>query len=133
MPGRRRDGAPAASTSAAQNAGKSSTRSFRPLAARCARASSWSVPAHGDASVTTGSTPSRLAVHRASADRAAASWAASEKYLLANGMPQHSERTRSGCTTAKPCASSTSSIARPMGVADSPGCGPRIRVRQLGK
>ena len=54
------------------------------------------MPAQGDASVTTGSAPSRAAVHSAAPVRRAAERAAGKKALLENGIPQHSASMPSG-------------------------------------
>ena len=60
----------------------------RPLSRRAVVARSFSVPAQGEASVTTGSRPAREAIQSASAVLPAASRAASGKPLLPNGIPQ---------------------------------------------
>jgi len=96
VPGRRGGVARPGSTSRAQNDAKSKTRSERPLSRRKARARSFSVPAQGEASVTTASRPSRDARQSASPVLAAAARAASEKALLANGIPQQRPVSPSG-------------------------------------
>jgi hypothetical protein len=59
-------------------------------------ASSLSVPAQGEASVTTVCRPSLDAVHRASAADDAQRAAASGKALLAKGIPQHRSASPDG-------------------------------------
>ena len=95
-PARRGGSAIVGRTSEAQKDGKSRTRIRRPSWSRCPTARSRSVPAQGDASVTTVSRPLADAVRSASAVRAAARRAASANALLANGIPQQSAPTPSG-------------------------------------
>ncbi len=94
-----------------------------------------SVPAQGEASVTTGSArpaPPPTAQRLGAAGRGARG--RGKKALLANGMPQHSRVDAVGIDDVEPAGvEDVEHGLRGRGSASSPGSGPTIRVRQLGK